>query len=45
MTPKNMICLWFDKDALDAARFSCASPGSLPRFHALRGQRGRAPPA
>lgn len=21
MTPKNTICLWFDKDALDAARF------------------------
>jgi predicted 3-demethylubiquinone-9 3-methyltransferase (glyoxalase superfamily) len=21
MTPKNTICLWFDKDAADAARF------------------------
>lgn len=25
MTPKNTICLWFDKDALDAARFYAAS--------------------
>ncbi len=25
MTPKNMICLWFDKEALDAARFYAAT--------------------
>jgi predicted 3-demethylubiquinone-9 3-methyltransferase (glyoxalase superfamily) len=25
MTPKNMICLWFDKDALDAATFYAAT--------------------
>ena len=25
MTPKNTICLWFDKDALDAARFYAAT--------------------
>jgi predicted 3-demethylubiquinone-9 3-methyltransferase (glyoxalase superfamily) len=25
MKPKNMICLWFDKDALDAARFYAAT--------------------
>ena len=23
--PKNAICLWYDKDALDAARFSAAT--------------------
>jgi predicted 3-demethylubiquinone-9 3-methyltransferase (glyoxalase superfamily) len=29
MTPKNTICLWFDKDAQDAARFYAATfPGS-----------------
>ncbi len=29
MTPKNTICLWFDKDAEDAARFYCETfPGS-----------------
>ena len=29
MKPKNTICLWFDKDALDAARFYTATfPGS-----------------
>src|SRR5258708_34187888 len=28
MTPKNTICLWFDKDAVDAARFYAATlPG------------------
>ena len=25
MTPKNTICLWFDKDALDAASFYAAT--------------------
>lgn len=25
MTPKNTICLWFDKDALDAAKFYAAT--------------------
>jgi predicted 3-demethylubiquinone-9 3-methyltransferase (glyoxalase superfamily) len=25
MTPKNMICLWYDKDALDAANFYAAT--------------------
>ena len=25
MTPKNTICLWYDKDALDAARFYAAT--------------------
>lgn len=25
MTPKNMICLWFDKDAVEAARFYAAT--------------------
>lgn len=25
MTPKNTICLWFDKDALEAARFYAAT--------------------
>jgi len=25
MTPKNTICLWFDKDAVDAARFYAAT--------------------
>jgi predicted 3-demethylubiquinone-9 3-methyltransferase (glyoxalase superfamily) len=25
MTPKNTVCLWFDKDALDAARFYAAT--------------------
>ena len=25
MTPKNTICLWFDKDAHDAARFYAAT--------------------
>jgi len=25
MTPKNPICLWFDKDAEDAARFYAAT--------------------
>jgi predicted 3-demethylubiquinone-9 3-methyltransferase (glyoxalase superfamily) len=25
MTPKNIICLWFDKDALEAARFYAAT--------------------
>jgi len=25
MTPKNMICLWFDKDAHEAARFYAAT--------------------
>ena len=25
MTPKNTICLWFDKDAQDAARFYAAT--------------------
>ena len=42
MTPKNTICLWYDKDALDAAQFYAAtfpnsevtrpqSPERLPR--------------
>jgi predicted 3-demethylubiquinone-9 3-methyltransferase (glyoxalase superfamily) len=25
MTPKNMVCLWYDKDALDAANFYAAT--------------------
>ena len=25
MTPKNMVCLWFDRDALDAANFYAAT--------------------
>jgi predicted 3-demethylubiquinone-9 3-methyltransferase (glyoxalase superfamily) len=25
MTPKNTICLWFDKDALEASRFYAAT--------------------
>ena len=25
MKPKNMICLWFDKDAVEAARFYAAT--------------------
>jgi predicted 3-demethylubiquinone-9 3-methyltransferase (glyoxalase superfamily) len=30
MTPKNIICLWFDKDALEAARFYAATfPDSI----------------
>ena len=34
MKPKNMICLWFDKDAHEAARFYAATfPDSEePRF-------------
>jgi hypothetical protein len=27
MTPKNTICLWFDKDAHDAARFDGGACG------------------
>ena len=29
MTPKNTVCVWFDRDALDAANFYAATiPGS-----------------
>ena len=46
MSPKNTICLWFDKDALDAATFYAATfpdsavtrvtraPGDYPSGHA-----------
>ncbi len=36
MKPKNMICLWFDKDALDAARFYAATfpDSSVTAVHA-----------
>ena len=37
MKPKNTICLWFDKDAHEAARFYAATfPDSkVPRFTRL----------
>ena len=37
MTPKNTICLWFDRDAEDAARFYAATfPNSQVRTDTRR---------
>ena len=42
MTPKNTICLWFDKDAHDAARFYAAT---FPDSEAAGASPGRSPRA
>jgi predicted 3-demethylubiquinone-9 3-methyltransferase (glyoxalase superfamily) len=43
MTPKNTICLWFDKDAHEAARFYAATfPDSTVTVFARRRQTTRA---
>ena len=47
MTPKNTICLWFDKDAHEAARFYAATfPDSgVTAVHEAPDSPGRSPRA
>ena len=39
MTPKNTICLWYSKDALDAARLRCNFSGQQSERRSQRTQR------
>jgi predicted 3-demethylubiquinone-9 3-methyltransferase (glyoxalase superfamily) len=41
MKPKNTICLWFDKDAHEAARFYAATPRALTDALAAGGAEAR----